>query len=451
MSSDFERELRDARETLPVPGDAVTLRARRRAVAALRPRKPRIRVAALVAVAFVSALVVGVGLGSFVAPSTTASDAPAGLGFLPEDGWYVLQAGTDATPERPAVAIASNFPISPEDGSSIVPYTTLLGMPASGIVIVANFTGRIEEATAHVPSVQRSLGFGYPAQELPLRIRDATPYIQFGGQIRPEEPLGQYQLRATVKGYAVELFFYFGSVDPSPALLAEAQTQLDRLVVRRGRAPAAPTVTANPADTAMIGAPVVLDRTIACNTVVLGGIREVEARAHRGYRFASQWSKLPYAVVSSGAEGGTVSGRTIAPDNSLAWITAGSPSGSTTVDDGFFTFPVRSSGTLGLNTTICNPSKAKIPLSSAGLRSAGSIAGVEELDCASPRRVLVRVRATLRSAGDLRRRGFFQATGIPVREAELVVRTESGKALVYAEVLQSGQTRLFTAKGCQPD
>jgi hypothetical protein len=195
----------------------------------------------------------------------------------------------------------------------------------------------------------------------------------------------------------------------------------------------------------------VLDQTLACTTVVVGGIREVETRAHNGYRFGSRWSKLPYAVVSSGTEGGGQGGRTIAPDNSLAWITAGSPSPTTTVDSEYLTFPVQASGTLGLNTTICNPSRQRVPLARTRLRDAGAIPLVEEFDCASPRRVYVRVRAVLQSKVTLRRKGFFRATLVPVREAELVVRTESGKPLVYAQVLRSGKTRLFTAKGCAPD
>jgi hypothetical protein len=450
MSSEFDHELRDARGTLPDPGADATTEARARALRAVRRRRPRARVTALAGTALALALAFGVVVGSLVVPNTTASQGPPGLGFLPEDGWYVLQAGSFATPERPAVAIASNVPLSPEDGNSIVPYSTLLKLPPNGIVIVANFTGRIALATGVAKSIPNSLGWGYPEHDLPLRIRDATPYIQYSGQIRPEEPLGQYQLKATVHGFAVDLHFYFGAVQPSSAQFSAAQEQLDKLVVRKGSGtvPTAATSTGG----AYSGVVTVIDRTLACNAVALGGIREVEARAHRGYRFGSEWQKLPYAVVSSGAEGGGVGGRTIAPDNSLVWITAGKPSHLTTVDDEYLTFPVMNSGTLGLNTTICNPAKKRIPLrTTTGLKSAGAISLLEEYDCPAPKVVYVRVRAVVPSQTVPRRRGFFQAISVPIQEAEFAVRTAAGKPLVYAQVLQSGRTRLFTAARCAPD
>jgi hypothetical protein len=451
MSSDFEHELREARGTLPEPESDVTEDARSRALRAVRRRHPRARVTALVGTALALALALGIGVGSFVVPSTTASQGPPGLGFLPLEDWYVLQAGTHATPERPAVAIASNVPLSPEDGNSIVPYETLLRLPANGIVIVANFTGRIESATRVARSIPNSVGWGYPDHDLPLRVRDASPYIQYGGQIRPEQPLGQYQLKANVKGFAVDLHIYFGTVQPTQAQFAAAQEQLDELVVRRGES-SRPAATAAPGTGTTPAAPVVIDRTLACNTVTLGGLREVEARAHRGYRFGSEWQKLPYAVVSSGAEGGSAAGgRTIAPDNSLAWITAGSPSPATTVDDEYLTFPVKNSGTLGLNTTICKPAKKRIPLAQSTLRSAGAISLLEEYDCPSPKVVFVRVRAVVTSRATPRQRGFFKAISIPVQEAELAVRTAAGKPMVYAQVLQSGRTRLFTTARCAPD
>lgn len=451
MSSEFEHELREARGTLPEPGADVTGDARSRALRAVRKRHPRARFTALAGTALALAVALGLGVGSFVVPSTTASQGPPGLGFLPEDDWYVLQAGSFATPERPAVAIASNIPLSPEDGNSIVPYSTLLALPPDGIVIVANFTGRVEEATRIARSIPNTVGWAYPDHDLPLRVRDATPYIQYGGQIRPEEPLGQYQLKATVKGFAVDLHIYFGTVQPSDAQFAQAQAQLDQLVVRKGKAsvPAATTATGTQAAPAQ---PVVIDRTLSCNAVVLGGIREIEARAHRGYKFGSDWQKLPYAVVTSGAEAGSaVGGRTIAPDNAFAWITAAKPSAATTVDDEYLTWPVTSSGTLGLSTTMCKPVTKRIPLTHAGLRSAGAVSLLEEYDCPSPRALVVRVRAVVTSKATPRQRGFYKAISVPVQEAELAVRTASGKPLVYSQVLQSGRVRLFTAAKCAPD
>ena len=77
------------------------------------------------------------------------------------------------------------------------------------------------------------------SQPLPLSLREAVPYIRYGGEVRPKRPLGQYELRAMVEGYEVEIQAYFGTREPSSAVLADAQGQLDRLVVSpEGEAPA---------------------------------------------------------------------------------------------------------------------------------------------------------------------------------------------------------------------
>jgi hypothetical protein len=108
-------------------------------------------------------------------------------------------------------------------------------------------------------------------------------------------------------------------------------------------------------------------------------------------------------------------------------------------------------GTLAVNRSTCRASARQVPLGSGGLE--GGTAGRlgDAFDCTSPRTVLVRVRAVLTSPGTLKGHDIFLLTTSPVREAAVAVRTESGKPLVYAQVLQSGKTRLFTAKGCLPD
>jgi hypothetical protein len=449
MSSEFERLLREARGSLPEPEADVTDAARRRAVSALKRRRPRARIAGLVVSALVIAAL-GVGAGTLIAPSGTASQGPAGLGFLPEEGWYVIQAGTDATPERPGIAIASNIPLSPEDGASIVPYSTLLRLPADGIVIVANFTGRVGELNWFGGNLRNVTYFGH---KLPLRIEDASPYIQYGGQIRPEEPLGQYQLTAEVNGYVVDLHFYFGTPEPSSELRAEAQRQLSRLVVRAGSpngAGGVPSATTPRTPTAS-EAGGVLDRTFVCSTDSHGGVYEIETRAHAGFRSGSSWAKLPYAVVSTGGAGGSLSGNQAASQNFLVWITAGNPVAETTVDNDFWTFPVRVSGTIGVLRAQCRASKARVPLSRAGLVGGPQTPLGDEYDCVTPRKVLIRVRARLRSQGDLKQRPVFLATSIPTLDAKLSVRTLSGKPLVYAEVFQSGRTPFYTARGCVRD
>jgi hypothetical protein len=192
----------------------------------------------------------------------------------------------------------------------------------------------------------------------------------------------------------------------------------------------------------------IVDRTLLCATTPLGGVREVEIRAHSGIRQGrSSWKQLPFAVVSSGAVGS----RLTALDNSLAWITAGVPSGTTTMDTGFNLSWPHSSGTLALNRRNCRAVATRVPLGSSGLE--GGPAGVfgDAFDCTTTRRVLLRVRALLRAPSQLHGASRFLTTITPVREARLTMRTESGKSLVYARVLESGKSVLYTAPSCVPD
>jgi hypothetical protein len=61
------------------------------------------------------------------------------------------------------------------------------------------------------------------------------------------------------------------------------------------------------------------------------------------------------------------------------------------------------------------------------------------------------VRATLQSTARLGSyRGFLRTTA-PVESAKVVVATSAGKPLSYAEVSESGESRLLVAPGCTPD
>ena len=442
MSSELDRLLRDARKTLPEPDAASTQRARQRALGAIRRRRPRLRLAVLAGAALVVALGLGVGLGSLIAQSGSAARGPTGFGFLPEPGWFALQSAVPANSDQPAVAVAASVPFAPDDDNrgladpSGLPYSTLLRLPPDGIVIVASALVRGEEQRYGAP---------YPEHELPLRVRDSVPFIQYGTQVRPEQPLGQYQLRSAINGYDVDLTFYFGTPRPSSALLAEAQGQLDRLVVRssRPRRSAASSEASAPSAGA-------IDRTLLCATAPRGGVYEIEARAHRGIREGpSRWKQLPFAVVGSGGTAGRANSPALF-DNSLAWISAGRATATTTVDTEFMAVPVSALGTLAVKAG-CRTTKTPVPLTPTGLEGGATSPFGDELDCSSPRRVLVRVRAVLGAPTSLRKRGTLLKTTIPVKEARLAVRTQNGKPLVYAEVFESGKARLFTAPGCVPD
>jgi hypothetical protein len=450
VSSELERLLREAREGLPGPDDLVTQRARRRALLAVPHRRPRARAVALLAAALVLAAAIGVGVGTLIAPSGTAARGPVGLGFLPEPGWYALQSSARATATTPAIAIAANVPFHPDDDvqgsaeSSALPYATLLTLPPRGIVITATFMPE---------SSQPWLQGVYTPSKLPLKLNDAVRENRFGSQVRPEEPLGHHYLRAAVNGHHIDLHVYFGTPDPAQSLRGEAQRQLNELVVRtirdaNGRR--SPSRASSPAAQSSAGA-VTIDHTLLCTVRTHGGIYEVEARAHAGFRVGSRWAKLAYATLTSGGAGGSLSGNQAVSPNALFWMSAGNPDEHTTVDNDFWTFPPRGSGTLGYNRTRCTPSRRQVALSRTGLQGQPAGALGEERDCTTPKRVLLRVRARLQAQGALRKRGDFLSTGVPVLDAKLSMRTLSGKPIVYAEVFQSGRTPFFTARACIRD
>jgi hypothetical protein len=187
----------------------------------------------------------------------------------------------------------------------------------------------------------------------------------------------------------------------------------------------------------------VLDRTYSCAIALNGGIYQLENRAHPGARASGSWTKLAYAGLRAGLfSGGT--------GNLVAWISAGKPTKTTTVDQEFWTFDVKTFGTMGISGRSCNPTRAAVPLSAAGLRGGAAARLGSELECDVPRRVLVRLRGVLASRASLHGREF-ESVHVPVVEAKLAVRTVAGKPLTYATVSQSGKATLFTAKGCVPE
>lgn len=190
----------------------------------------------------------------------------------------------------------------------------------------------------------------------------------------------------------------------------------------------------------------VIDRTFVCTQSPYGGFPEIEARAHAGIRGGREaWKQLPYAAVGSG------------PYATFAWITAGAPTRDTVVEIDLVRRK-KPSGTAAINLQACRSDPARVPLSAAGLSGGGASPFGDEFDCGSGPRFRVRVRAVLTRRASLgarrtpspgsRAKRPFLITNVPVREAQMAVRTLTNRPLVYAEVAESGRTRLFTANGC---
>ena len=194
----------------------------------------------------------------------------------------------------------------------------------------------------------------------------------------------------------------------------------------------------------------VVDRTVVCAAALSGGIYEVEVRAQAGAgRRGSSWDKPAIAMVGTG----DATSAAEALDPFLAWAIAGNPArNATVVPDPFpgFTYPVRAWGTLAM-TSRCRVASARPALSTQGLRG-GAVGGLgETFDCPSPRRVHLRVRATLATSASLGTRRGYLSTTTPLTDAKVVVTTPTGKRIAYAEVAASGKARLFTAPSCVSD
>jgi hypothetical protein len=203
----------------------------------------------------------------------------------------------------------------------------------------------------------------------------------------------------------------------------------------------------------------VVDRTYLCRVAPHNGVRRIEARAQRGFREDGRWRWLSSAGVSN-ENGGPPAKLPPTPTGQIPiyytnWgfgVSAGlelaHPEPSPPLR------PYRA----GLSVTsrrACTATRARVPLSRRGLDGFPADYFGDEVECASPAKVLVRVRAVFaepaslqidRSQGELRTR---RASGA-VREAALAVRTTSGRPLLYASTSAAGAARLFSAAGCSP-
>jgi hypothetical protein len=195
----------------------------REAPAARERARPRLRLRWTVAATAVALLVgsgLGFGVGNSVTPTVQAGTTFTGTGFLPAQGWNVVQSGT-ATARTPAGALAANVPLHPEDTLGNAPTRTLASLPSYGVVIHATFTTR--------GNPTRDARF--PERELPLQVKWATATSP-----------GEHRLRAATGGYNVDARIHYGTVPPTAEMLGEAQLQLSRLVV----APERVTLSARP-------------------------------------------------------------------------------------------------------------------------------------------------------------------------------------------------------------
>ena len=192
----------------------------------------------------------------------------------------------------------------------------------------------------------------------------------------------------------------------------------------------------------------IVDRTLLCTVERAGGIHEITVRANPGFRQGSAWGILAFAAVSTGAEAHSSAILT----DSLAWVSAGRYTRDTNLEpsDGVAAANAARLGTSALSRVECTPANARVPLSGRGLRNAAPGPLGASFKCATPRRVLVRVRATASTIVGYRQ-GGFEKTRTALQSGYLAVRTQAGKQLAFASVSDSGKTRLLTAPSCIED
>jgi hypothetical protein len=193
----------------------------------------------------------------------------------------------------------------------------------------------------------------------------------------------------------------------------------------------------------------VIDRTLLCATVNSGGVREIEVRANAGFRQGGSWKTMAFAVVASGGVG---SAATVL-DDSLAWVAAGryDHNSNLTPSAGLTLTNATRFGTWAINRGACKPAKARMLLSGKGLRDAAPGPLGVTFDCATSRRVLVRVRTVAHSTPTRYRDQQFEKTKASLQVGYLAVGTEAGRRLAFATVVDTGKAQLRVAPSCRED
>ena len=140
----------------------------------------------------------------------------------------------------------------------------------------------------------------YPEAELPLRLSRRRDLPAMGAQVRPDQPLAQYQLRARIQRATTSTWWrHFGASRPSRCKLDAAQRQLDGLVIRSGDAQRHEARRQHGQCGGGCG-----DRPhVRVRHDVPGRSLRAEDSCALRRRRGPEWAKLPYVVAASGRLG----------------------------------------------------------------------------------------------------------------------------------------------------
>ena len=107
-------------------------------------------------------------------------------------------------------------------------------------------------------------------------------------------------------------------------------------------------------------------------------------------------------------------------------------------------------GGLGFNVKLCKAAPKPIPLTTRGLSGGAAGQFGDQYKCLLSGPVVIRLRAFFVTPTTLKidkARTWYSAIG-RIANAQVAVRTATGKPLAYAQTLDSGKARLFVSGGC---
>ena len=155
------------------------------------------------------------------------------IGFEEASGW-AMAASDPADEEWQESVFVTNDGFVEEDLRGAHDVEGILRLTAGpGLKHLAEDAVLIEAAIVNESPDPLPPNVNFPARELPLQLPSGSPDTSWEGFT---EGTSRYLLLATVNGREIDVRVYFGTPDPSEAMLTAAQEELDRLFVE---APAA--------------------------------------------------------------------------------------------------------------------------------------------------------------------------------------------------------------------
>jgi hypothetical protein len=158
-------------------------------------------------------------VGGTAAASRSASLAPPSARFRPAAGWIVAKPTRSEQPDTFASMVIA---VTTADIALLHPFAPFVGLKRlrpRGIIMWATTLGRV--ATSPFPP--------FPRAGWPLRL--SVFRIDRGWEGQPAPNIQQRLRAVSVNGWNFEVRVYFATQQPDKKLLAQAQAQLDRLLL----------------------------------------------------------------------------------------------------------------------------------------------------------------------------------------------------------------------------